>query len=206
MTLSSDPTKRRQHASKEAAANDHQVPQKDILEEVRQIKATSAREAEGDAAQPAQTDSDNPATRMFAAWSGQDPDRVGRDPKALLDGLRAVGGDIRGILGDAMSGDPARHARAEAWIAELKRLQAEAGLSDETSSDPEPEPATEASCKKEDESAGERFRDSLNTILKEAVGRLEDLKKEVDASASSPKKPSPVEAGVWKKGKGKKRF
>jgi hypothetical protein len=75
----------------------------------------------------------NPATRMFAAWSGQDAERVGRDPQALLTGLRAVGEDVREIMRDAVSGDPARHARAEARLAELKRLQAEAGLAGEAS-------------------------------------------------------------------------
>ncbi|MGH6900660.1 MAG: hypothetical protein ACREJ5_29595, partial [Geminicoccaceae bacterium] len=68
---------------------------------------------------PAASSAD-PATRMFAAWSGQDAERVGRDPQALLEGLRAVGEDVRQIMRDAVSGDPARHARAEARLAELK--------------------------------------------------------------------------------------
>jgi hypothetical protein len=82
----------------------------------------------GSAPRPGAERPADPATRMFAAWSGQDAERVGRDSKALLAGLRAVGEDVRQILRDAVSGDPARHARAEARLTELKRLQAEAGL------------------------------------------------------------------------------
>jgi hypothetical protein len=126
----------------------------------------------GKAPEPGSDRPAHPATRMFAAWSGQDAERVARDPKALLEGLRAVGEDVRQIMRDAVSGDPARHARAEARLAELKRLQAEAGLA----SDAPPEPAGS------DDDPGSpeaRFRGRLQTILEGAVGRLERLKAEV---------------------------
>jgi hypothetical protein len=120
----------------------------------------------------------NPATRMFAAWSGQDPKRVGRDPQALLAGLRAVGEDVCEIMRDAVSGDPARHARAEARLAELKRLQAEAGLA----GDAAPERGGAAGRDDDPDSPNARFRGRLQTILEDAVGRLERLKTEVEAA------------------------
>ena len=132
--------------------------------------------------------SSNPATRMFAAWSGQDAARVGRDPQALLDGLRAVGADVREILRDAVSGDPARHARAEARLAELRRLQAEAGLG----SDAPVLPSTDNGD--DPDSPEARFRGRLQTILEEAVGRLERLKTEVEATRPGAKSASDDEA------------
>lgn len=126
----------------------------------------------------------NPATRMFAAWSGQDPDRVGRDPKALLEGLRTVGEDIREIMRDAVSGDPARHARAEARLAELRRMQAEAGLQDD--------PAPPAASDDDPDSPKARFQERLKSILEDAVGRLERLKAEVERGQQQ--RPSAPEA------------
>ena len=144
-----------------------------------------------------------PATRMFAAWSGQDAERVGRDPQALLASLRAVGEDVREIMRDAVSGDPARHARAEARLAELKRLQAEARLVGEAS----PETASAAAGSDDDRDSPEaRFRGRLQTILEEAVGRLERLKTEVERARSGPKTASDDEAAPRTgEGKGKER-
>jgi hypothetical protein len=138
---------------------------------------------------------------MFAAWSGQDAERVGRDLQALLAGLRAVGEDVREIMRDAVSGDPARHARAEARLAELKRLQAEAGLAGGAlpgavvpGSDDDPD------------SPGARFRGRLQTILEEAVGRLERLKTEVEATRPGAKSASDDEAAPRTgEGEGKER-
>jgi hypothetical protein len=127
---------------------------------------------------------------MFAAWSGQDAERVGRDPQALLTGLRAVGEDVREIMRDAVSGDPARHARAEARLAELKRLQAEAGLAGEVAPEPAGAPGRDA----DPDSPGARFRGRLQTILEEAVGRLERLKTEVEATRPGAKSASDDEA------------
>jgi hypothetical protein len=142
-----------------------------------------------EAPEPSAERPNNPATRMFAAWSGQDAERVGRDPQALLTGLRAVGEDVREIMRDAVSGDPARHARAEARLAELKRLQAEAGLAGGAlpgavvpGSDDDPD------------SPGARFRGRLQTILEEAVGRLERLKTEVEATRPGAKSATDDEA------------
>jgi hypothetical protein len=125
---------------------------------------------------------------MFAAWSGQDAARVGRDPQALLEGLRAVGEDVRQIMRDAVSGDPARHARAEARLAELKRLQAEAGLAGDAASE------AGGAAGDDPDSPNARFRGRLQTILEEAVGRLERLKTEVEAARPDPQGASDSEA------------
>jgi hypothetical protein len=154
----------------------------------------------GEAPEPSAERPNNPATRMFAAWSGQDAERVGRDLQALLAGLRAVGEDVREIMRDAVSGDPARHARAEARLAELKRLQAEAGLAGEAS----PEavaPGSDADL----DSPGARFRGRLQTILEEAVGRLERLKTEVEATRPGAKSASDEAAPRTGEGEGKER-
>lgn len=135
-----------------------------------------------------------PGVRLFSALTSETISSIQTEPKASVRGVQKLGRDLKDLFLDYISTDEKRQKAAHQKMEELKNTLQDHGINTSASEEfetqkknepfyqkelPKNKPVHEQGSEFSKSDPGEVFRQRLNTILEDVVGKLENLADEV---------------------------